>query len=221
MAMNAKTATGGAGGGSTPALEAGTYPARLVQVLDCGKHPQSYKGEEKDPRQEIMLTYELCDEFLMDRDGNVQEDKPRWVSESFVLYNLGSEKAKSTKRYMVLDPAVEKGGDFTQLLGTPVNVTLVQNPGKGANAGKVFANVDAISPMRAKDAERAPELINNPVVFDLDAPDTEVFFSLPEWIRKRIASNLEFEGSLLARQIGDSDDKPQVDEDPDEGDEPY
>ena len=104
MALNAKTASSGGGMNIEP-LEPGTYPARLVQVVDLGVQAQRpYQGKEKDPVQEILLTYEFVDEFLKDEDGNEETDKPRWLSESMPLFNLSSERAKSTLRYNALDP---------------------------------------------------------------------------------------------------------------------
>ena len=66
-------------------IEPGSYPARLVQVIDLGLQPQEYLGEEKAPKIEITTTYELSDEFMKDEEGNDIEDKPRWVSETFPL----------------------------------------------------------------------------------------------------------------------------------------
>ena len=52
-------------------IEPGTYPGRLVQLIDFGLQPQRpYMGKDKPPAQEIGLTYELVDEFMKDDDGN-------------------------------------------------------------------------------------------------------------------------------------------------------
>ena len=186
-------------------LEAGAYKARLVQVIDLGLQPQRpFDGQEKEPAYKISLTYELLDEFMVDENGNEQEDKPRWISEQINLFSLEADRAKSTQRYKALDPGVEYDGDFGMLLGSPCLVTIVNNPGKGKNAGKVYANVAGISPMRAKDAKTAPDLVNDPVCFDLSEPDLDVFNSLPDWIKDVITSNLEFSGSALAKLLGES-----------------
>ncbi|MCI0528939.1 MAG: hypothetical protein L0Y56_15995, partial [Nitrospira sp.] len=66
MGINAANAKGGAP--RTPPLENGLYPSRLVQVIDLGLQPRSYKGEDKEPQGMIMLTYELVDAFLLDED---------------------------------------------------------------------------------------------------------------------------------------------------------
>lgn len=182
-----------------PVLEPGTYPARLVQVIDYGLQAQKpYQGQEKAPAYRLGLTYELVDVFMVDKEGNEQEDKPRWVSEEISLYPLDNDKATSTKRYNALDPTDALQGDFGRALGTPVNITVVNNK-KG---DKVYTNVAGISAMRKRDADKCPELKNEPKLFDLDAPDLEIFRSLPEWIQEKIKGNLNYAGSKLAILIG-------------------
>lgn len=197
MALNAKTAKGGDNSKSYPILDPGSYPARLAQIIDLGIQPQVYKGEEKTPRQEIMLTYELLDEYKLDENGNPDEEFPRWLSEQLPLHNLKSEKAKSTNRYFALDPKVEHDGDFTQLGGRPVMLTLIQNQSKG----KTYNNIAGASAMRDKEAAKAPELKHDVKVFMMDDPDMEIYGSLPDWVREKIEDSLEYEGSPLAALV--------------------
>jgi len=182
--------------GSAPAepLEAGNYIGRLSQVIDLGVQVQRpYKGQEKAPVHEIMLTYELGTEFLKDEDGNDMEDKPRLVSESIPLHHISATKAKSTKRAAVLDPKGARNGDFPAMISSPCTVTVVQNPKEGTDI--VYVNISNITPPMK--GFPVPELVNPPKVFDLDAPDMEIFLSLPEWIQTKIKGNLNFAGSPL------------------------
>lgn len=180
-------------------IEPGTYPGRLVQVIDLGLQPQRpYQGKEKAPVNEIMLTYELVDTFMKDKDGNELEDKPRWISETLPFYGLFADKAKSTQRYLAFDPDQTHDGDFAQLVGMPINVTVVNN----AVGEKVYDNVGTISAMRARDAAKCPELKNPTKVFDLDNPDIQTFNALPEWLREKIKGNLNYQGSPLQKLLG-------------------
>lgn len=182
-----------------PNIEPGNYPGRLVQLIDLGLQPQRpFKGKDKPPAQEIMLTYELVDEFMKDEDGNSIEDKPRWISETLPFFGLFADKAKSTQRYHAFDPNEDFDGDFTRAVGMPINVTVVNN----AVGEKVYDNVGGLSPMRPKDADKCPELKNPTKVFDLDDPDMDVFNSLPEWIQNKIKDNLNFKGSPLEKALG-------------------
>ncbi len=205
MALNAKYAPKASGGGNRieqPTIDPGTYPARLAQIISLGLQPQrAYKGEDKPPAPEIMLTYELLDTFMVDEDGNELTDKPRWISETIPFRNLEADLATSTKRYKALDPDMDYDGDFSALLGTPCNVTIVVNEGKGKNAGKKYENIQTISAMRPKDAAKAEELKNAPRLFDIEEPDMEVFLALPEWIQTKIKGNLQFNGSVLEKAL--------------------
>lgn len=210
MAINArKVPAGGGNKKKFPVVEPGTYPARVVQVIDLGLQTQMpYQGQEKPPAHELMLTYELVDEFLQDEDGNDMEDKPRWQSETFPLRNLDADLAKSTKRYYALDPEEIHEGDFVALVGTPCMVTLVHKPNK-KDPEFPYVNVGNVSTMRAKEAKNCPELVNPSKVFDLDAPDMEIFFSLPDWLQEKIKGNLNFEGSILEKAIAEYKGKPE------------
>ena len=107
------------------ALEAGAYPARLVQLIDLGLQSQRpYKGEDKPPKPEVHFTYEFLDEFVVDEDGNEMEDKPRWLSEDIPMNPLDSDLAKSTKRYIAFDPELEHGGDWAKIIAMPCVVTI-------------------------------------------------------------------------------------------------
>lgn len=196
MGLNANEAAGG--GMKIEPMEGGTYPGYVVQIVDLGLQARpDFQGEKKDPVQQLHITYEMADEFLKDEDGQEQKDKPRWVSEYFPLYNLKSEKAKSTHRYKALDPTEVHGGDWSKLLGTPCFVTIVQNPKKG----RVYENVAAVASMREKDAARFDGPVHEPKAFDLDNPDMEVFLSLPKWVQELVKNNLNYEGSALQKLV--------------------
>jgi len=220
MGLNANKLahSGGNSGSKQEPIEPGTYPIRVAQIIDLGLQPQRpYQGQEKPPAHEIMLTYEFLDEFCVDEEGNDDEDKPRWLSETLPLRSLKAEKAKSTQRYYALDPNEDLDGDFTQLIGVAANASVVQNAGKGKNAGKVYNNVQALSPMRSKDSSKAPELKNEGKVFDLDDPDLTIFNSLPEWIQDKIKGNLEYGGSALEKALEGAPSASEDNDDDDDG----
>lgn len=191
-------------GKSFDPLEAGNYPALVVQVIDLGLQAQRpYEGKAKDPCYEIMVTYELVTEFLPDDDGNDDTSKPRWVSELFGIYPLASEKAKSTKRYLQLDPKLEHDGDWAAMIGKPCLVAVVQNKNKAT--GKVYNNVGGISPpIKGMDV---PPLVNEGRVFTQDGECELSLDSLPEWIQTIIKEGLEYNNAPGAI-IGNRDPNP-------------
>ena len=186
-----------------PALEAGSYPARLVQLVNIGVQTQRpYKGEEKPPRLMMRLTYELLDEFLKDDEGEDRLDKPRWLSEEFTFMSLQQDLAKSTKRYYALDAEDTADGDWTQLVGRPCMLTIVTEKDKRPGNDTIYEKIASVSAMRPKEAAKAPELVNPPLIWDFYNPDIEVFKSFPDWIQIKIKDAVDFEGSALAEALG-------------------
>jgi len=198
LALNAKKIKSTSNGPKAPLLDEGAYPARLVAVIDLGLQPQSYQGETKPPKDELQIIYELTDEFMPDEDGEPDESKPRWMWESFALNNLGSDKAKSTARYYALDPNEEHEGDWAQLLGAPVIVAVTKTKGRDDNE---YNNVGSTSTMRAKEVAKLPELVNDPILFDMSAPNLEVFLALPDRIQTKIKESLSFGGSTIEKLL--------------------
>ena len=184
-------------------LEAGSYPARVVQMMILGIQPQrAFKGEDKPPRLTIRITYEFLDEFLKDEEGNDLDDKPRWLSEEFPFMSLKADLAKSTKRYYALDPEDRADGDWSKLIGAPCVVTIVQEKDKRPGVDRIYEKVANVSAMRPKEAAKAPELKNPPLVWDFYNPDVDVFNSMPDWLKEKIKGAVDYHGSALETALG-------------------
>ena len=182
-------------------IKVGGHPARLVQIIDLGLQARKpYKGTPKSPEEMIYATYELSHEFMKDADGKEEANRPRWVSEDFVAYSLEAEKAKSTQRYLALDPERKFGGDFSKILGAACTVVIVHNK----VGDKVYDNVGDVTPAPTVPGYKQPELVNPPVLFDLSSPDLAVFAKLPQFLQDRIKSNLNYNGSLLQKLLGET-----------------
>jgi hypothetical protein len=209
MALNAKTApkTGGNFAPQDP-LEAGLYPARVVQIVDLGLQPQQpYQGKEKPPAPMILLTYELSHEFMKDENNEDIPDKPRFYSEDFAFHNLEADRAKSTLRYKAIDPSNSADGDFTKLGGFPCQVMITKVPDK-KNPGHFKNYVGNVSGAPKMPGYVQPALINPITVFDLDAPTLEAFERFPDWLKERIKSNLNYAGSHLEALLGGAQPAP-------------
>lgn len=184
----------------TEVLEPGPYAARLVSVVDMGIQPQQpYQGEEKEPAAEIRIVYELSDEFLKDEDGKDMPEKPLWQDERIAMYPLSSEKAKSTMRYLALDPEMKHKGNWADLLGSPVMLNITQYKTK---KGDLRNKIKDTNRMTTKQAAKAPELVNEPFFLDLDNPDMKAWERLPEWNRDLIRKALNFNDTKLADLVG-------------------
>lgn len=209
MALNANNSKNGANGPSVPPLAPGTYPARVVQIIDMGLQPQRpYKGQEKEPAYSVRIVYELVDEFLLDEEGNEDKEKPRWIGEEMPLYSLNAERAKSTLRYNALDPNGDLEGDFSKLIGIPCIITIVQN--QSEKTKRIYNNVSNVAPLM-RGMEIKP-LVNEPTVFDLDNPSVESWKRFPEWLQERIKGNLEYKGSPLEKLVEENPSSPAEEE---------
>lgn len=195
------------------ALDAASYPARVVRVLDLGLQAQKpYQGQEKPNVHMVDITYELTTEFLFDANGEEDPTKPRWISEQLPFYSLEVERAKSTQRYNAIDPKGVAGGDFTQLTGMPCVVTL--NQYKTKTGGDIRNGVSMVTPIMK--GVVLPDLVNEPKTFILDDPDLEVLGSLPQWLQDKIKGNLEFKGSTLEEALTNPPAKVEKKEEPKE-----
>lgn len=181
-------------------VEAGNYLGRLVQVVDMGLQEQRpYKGEAKPPAHEVMFTYELGTEFMVDEDGNDMEDKPRWLSETFPFHNIEADLAKSTKRIKAIDPELLHKGNLADMMGMPCTITVINNVNK-KDPTKTYVDVGNVTPTMK--GIPVPELKNDTRLFELDEPDMEVFESLPQWVQEKLKGNLNFNGSALQAALG-------------------
>lgn len=204
MGFNANERTGGGGYTPPPALDPKNYPARLVQLVLMGLQPQRpYQGNAKPPAEMMYVGYELSHEFMDDDDGNPDATKPRWVGEDFPFFSLDADRAKSTLRYHALDPTGSASGDWIKLGGFPCQVTLSKEPRKGHEGQFVNYVTNVTGSMEAPGYEQ-PQLVNAVRIFDIDAPDMEVYKMLPKWLREKIATNLNFAGSELQKVLAES-----------------
>jgi hypothetical protein len=76
-------------------------------------------------------------------------------------------------------------------------VQVTQNAGKGQHMGKVFNNVGGITPMRPKEAAKAPGLVNKPFVFDFYSPTREAWDATPYRVKALVREALNFKGTQM------------------------
>jgi hypothetical protein len=185
------------------ALEPGSYPVRLVQVIDLGVQAQRpYQGKTKPDTREIHTTYEILDEYMNDEHGAIDYTKPRWIGEKFGFFPLRVELSKGTKRYLTIDPKAAHKGDWSKLLGKPCMVTVAQNEGKGRHLGRTFNNIAGTSAMRPSEVEAAREAVSSLLYFNTEHPDMTVWESLPNWLQEKIKEGVNFNGSILHGMLG-------------------
>lgn len=162
----------------------GTHLARLVGITDLGlQEGFNYQGTDIPDSYKLELTYELVD-LLMEDTG-----KPFWISEE--VKNSDNEKSTLSARSIVFGSL----SDLPTWLTKPCMVT-VKHSDKG------WAKVAGQSGVSGVPSSiPVTELVNDPILFDLDNPDLELFNKFPEFKQNKIKDNLEFNGSKLQQLL--------------------
>lgn len=174
-------------------VEDGTYPARLVQIIDLGVQPQTdwQTGEDKDPAPRAIFTFELPTERIEVKD----EDKPRWYSKEYTL-SMG-KNAALPKLIKALSP---KGDVDTlpDLLGKDCMISIGTTSGGKAKITGVTKTVVGM---------KVPDLENKPSAFDFSEPDVDIYKTFPEWIRNKIKEAVNYPGSELEELLNNNNNK--------------
>jgi hypothetical protein len=170
----------------------GPHVSRLIGVVDLGKQDrQPYKGEEKTPCGQLVITFELTDDFV-EIEG---VKKPRWISKR--LNAFSGQNSSLTALVASLDPANMYNGDLAAMVNAslPCLVTIAQKTDaqtKQPIEGVRISQISALPPGFA-----APPAVNIPLVFDWETPDMGAFDRLPAWIKEQIGQAHDFKGSKI------------------------
>jgi hypothetical protein len=200
MSLIAKS-TGGADFKNPPN---GNHLARCFRITDYGSQTSKYGSQRK-----ILITWELHGE---DDDGNplsMDDGKPYAVSSYYTL----SLSNGATLRLMLeqwrnktftLDELA--GFDVKNLLGQFCMVSVSNDKG---NDGKEYCNVKAVSPVpHAIKKAGLPDGYNQTVLFSLDDFDRNIYDSLSQKTRDRIASSPEYKKAVGNNLVNMKDDDP-------------
>lgn len=182
--MNLNTAKQQAKAGPIP--EAGMQLGIITQIVGLGMQPQRpFQGQEKPPAKMLRITYELPNS-THEFGGEL---KPLVISEEMPF--SGNEKSRLYKRVTGIDTGLgQSRGDLTWFVGKPVMINIVHRAGVGTNAGRVFANIQAVTPvMKGLPVPAAP--YNPAFIYDPYNHDESVFQQLPDFLKTTILSRLD------------------------------
>lgn len=181
-----------------PTVEAGSYNARCIQVLEIGTHTNTYGNAQ----QQVQLVFELPDVLT-------EEGMPRT---RFITYTASLGKKANLRKHL----ANWRGRDFTdeELKGFTLNKLLGQPAMVTINDKGYISSVTAI-PKGTKVAEPVHPLLYLEIFPQEDgsAPafDQSVFDELNEKLQQRIAESSEFQelvSSGIARPLGAAVNQP-------------
>lgn len=177
-------------GASVPPMEAGTYPAVCVGVVDLGEqHSETFKKYS----DKLLIIWEIPSQTI-EIDG---EDKPRWLSKDFAA----SLHEKSNLHKILVS---WRGKAFTEKELTEdengfMQFSVLDMLGAGCFLQVIVEEKDSSSYNRITSVISLPAGMDPPttetplIAFDIDAWDDEVFNSLPEWIQERIKKSTQYQ----------------------------
>lgn len=149
-----------------PTLPIGSYPARLLSIVDLGL--QAGSAQYPDDKLQMSLTFELSDEFLLDAEGNEMKDEPRFL-ELDVTYKEDGYMDDRSAIYKVWTALDGFNTPIHELLGRPCMISVDVGVSK---KDKEFNKITSVSPMREKDAARLDPIVGETFLFSLDANAT-------------------------------------------------
>jgi len=195
---------------STPPLEAGSYPARCVQVIDIGDQMNDLSGK---LQREVMILFEIPSERI-----NVNgEDKPRIMKEIYTLSltdKANLRKALESWRGKQFTDEELDAFDIRKILNTTCILSVVEKTSK--TSGNKYSKIGSIS--RCMKGIVVPPAESPVFAFDLDEPDAlGTLETLPEWVQKYVKQGQTYKDMISNPKNFDdisSDDLPFGDEPP-------
>ena len=167
-------------------IEEGTYPARLISIIDLGNQPQTdwQSGDATDPKNRVLFTWELPTETLEhnNEDTGEMEHKPRRISKEYTLSNFEQSNLMKLIKSLATGEAITS---LKQLLGQPCMVAI----GSTINGKAKITSV-----MKTPKGMTVDECSVEPVYFDFDRPDQELFESQAGWIQQKVRDALNYSG---------------------------
>lgn len=179
----------------------GCHFAICNMVVDLGVQETSYKGQTKS-QHKVYFRWEVPDERITyERDG-VMVEGPCSIGATYTL-SL-SDKANLRKilenwRGKPFTEAELDAFDITTVAGKPCQV-MVQH--ETVN-GKTYANVTGVMGISREQRERARTAKSEVgvLVYELEAPDPEVYERLPNWIKEKLETRVSAQPKAAATTV--------------------
>ncbi len=167
----------------------GTHLAICYQMIQIGTVEEQYMGETKS-QHKIMLTFEVPNELIeIEKDGE-KKSFPMSISKEYT-FSMG-DRANLRKdlegwRGKVFTDEEASAFELDVLLGKPCLINVIH---KTSAAGKQRAEIRSISSIMK--GMEIPKTTNNLLLFDFGHWDDKVLEAMPEWIRNKIKSSMEY-----------------------------
>lgn len=174
--------------GNFEPIPTGNYPARCYSMIHIGTIEDTILGQTK-ILNKVRITWELPTELKVFKEENGEQ--PMVISKEFTL----SLHEKSTLRNFLKNwrgkdftEEEAKAFDVTKLIGVPCMLNITHK--KSKDGQRVYAEIGSISAMPKGFV--CPNQINDSFIFTYDDFDNETFMNLPEFLRLKMVTSVEF-----------------------------
>lgn len=170
-------------------IPAGNYIARCYQMLQIGTVEEEYKGEKK-MQEKVRISWELPTELKVFKEENGEQ--PLVISKEYTLSLAEKANLRKTLASWRGEDFTEeqaKSFDITKLLGVPCMLNIIHTPSK-KDSSKIYETIAGVTPLPK--GVVCPPQINKSQVLQFDAFDEVLFASLPDFIKTRIQSSVEY-----------------------------
>lgn len=168
---------------------AGATAARCAAVIDLGSQQSTYQGETK-TQAKILLTFELAE---LRSDGTPHRVSRRMTASLHKKAQLRAFLEQWRGRAFTDEEL--RAFNVGKLLKAPCLLNLVHIE----RAGKQYANILSVSPVPK--GMTAPEPVDAPVLFDLSAPDWQVFAGLSSRLQETISASPEYQAANPPKSV--------------------
>jgi len=181
-------------------VDAGSYVARCISMIEIGTIPTDYgKGDKK--QHKVNVTWELPTELhVFDEDKGAQ---PFIVSKKYTLsMHEKSNLRKDLESWRGQGYTEEEAKclDITKLLGQPCILTIIHQPGK-TDATKTYANIASVSKLMR--GQTCPPQINPTKILSFDNFDWDIFDGLADYYKDMIKESDEFKAMQNPGSVAD------------------
>lgn len=178
-------------------LADGTYPATCYFLADIGIQNNERFGRKM---RQVVIGWEIAGETV-EIEG---EQRPRTFFNTYTASLDKKAKLRDTlKAWRGQDFTLEelKAFDLHNILGATCFLTITTTK---RDDGRVYSNLASVSKLTKNFPMPTPVL--EPVVYDIDNHDPEVFKELPEWVKKKIVESESYKGEAVEfKEIDESD----------------
>ena len=177
-------------------IPAGMHLARCFRIIDMGTQETNYEGK-TDYKRKLKFVWEVHGEDEYGTPLKTDKDEPFVITKDYT--NTWGEKGTLRKdlqswRGKEFSDEEQRRFDIKNVLDKWCMLNVTHKAGK--TAGKVYANVTALTPVPSQiKTIGLPVAFNKAEIFSLSEPNMAMFDTFSEWLQKQIMLSPEWKAS--------------------------